>query len=318
MNDARADLDATRGFARPRVAIIGATGFIGNTILTSLTSQHLDVCALVRRRDRLPGTVDIVEARQGILDDKALGRALEGADFVINAASYTGDDVDAQYLVNAEGGERVARAASRAGVTRLIYVSTFGVYGRAFTPGIDETATPTPGSTLSASRLQAEEATLEYGGIVLRPALVLGAGDRWVLPKYITLLQLAGPLLNSSNALTSTVNKRGVAAVVSEMLRSTRLQHEIYHVAEQLPVDLRDVARTIAPDLLQTAIRRQAGIDSNDLAQQLGITADKLHFALNDTSISTERLHSEFPGSLLDQPRLTAEDVAWYRAARNH
>jgi uncharacterized protein YbjT (DUF2867 family) len=105
-----------------RVAVTGATGFIGGALATALADDGHDVTALTRHPDTYEGAGRPVHADIG--DPTSLRRALEGQE-----AAY--------YLVHSlavvdfaerdrEGANAFAAAATSAGVTQVIYLGGLG------------------------------------------------------------------------------------------------------------------------------------------------------------------------------------------------
>ena len=119
-----------------KVLVTGATGFIGGNLARQLWRRGDKVRALVR-----PGSNNLtidgtgIEAVSGdILDRNSVVRAAQGCEAVFHcAAAYTFWSRDPQtvYRTNVEGTANVLAAASRAGVSRLVYTSTVSTVGLA-------------------------------------------------------------------------------------------------------------------------------------------------------------------------------------------
>jgi uncharacterized protein YbjT (DUF2867 family) len=106
-----------------KVAVFGATGFIGSALLPVLTSRH-EVIGVSRQPPRpdSPGGVRWLEA--DVLDAEAVRAALEGVD----AAYYLVHSLGARDFEERDlrAAENVARAAERSGVRRLVYLGGLG------------------------------------------------------------------------------------------------------------------------------------------------------------------------------------------------
>lgn len=105
-----------------KVLITGATGRLGRTLSSSLTSAGHAVTGLSRR----PRPSGDVEGRTAdIATGDGLDTALDGADSVIHLASapYRGSYTDA---VEIEGTRRLLDTAERAGVRHVVYTSIVG------------------------------------------------------------------------------------------------------------------------------------------------------------------------------------------------
>lgn len=129
-----------------KVVITGGAGFIGRATVERLADRGDEVVALVRDLDRAKHLVR-PGVRLAINDLKsvaALKAQMQGADAVIHAAgSYRvgirANERDAMWEANVGATERVLDAAIAAGVKRIVYVSTNGIFGDTHGVQVDET-----------------------------------------------------------------------------------------------------------------------------------------------------------------------------------
>jgi nucleoside-diphosphate-sugar epimerase len=124
-----------------RVAITGATGFLGSHLAQVLAARGVDVVGVVR--DPAKGawleSERIALRKADLADPEALADAFSGVDAVVaNAALAAGwaRPSDREFLdANVVGTANTLAAARAAGVRRVVYVSTIAVYQtRAFRP----------------------------------------------------------------------------------------------------------------------------------------------------------------------------------------
>ena len=219
------------------VLLTGATGFIGGAAARVLREKpEISLSTLVRGR----GKPDL--AQPG-----TLAGLCDGVDTVVHAASYVGDDAEQCAVVNDVGTAALVAEARRAGVRRIVYVSTAAVYGlgphRGERPGDLE---PRPVSALSRSRLAAERHVLAAGGVVLRPHLVFGDGDKWFVPNVIRLRTALGGWLGGESARLSTIHVGDLARLIAGVVATDVPPGTILHANHPEPVEMRTVLEVVS------------------------------------------------------------------------
>lgn len=148
------------------VLVTGATGFTGGHLARSLAASGYRVRALVRSVERARDlTTSGVEIVPGDLTVPAsMDRALEGVAVVFNIAAVyreAGLPGSVYTAVNAEAVGSLIRAASRAGVRRVVQCSTVGVHGDVEHPPANEDAPLRPGDAYQESKLEGERLARE-------------------------------------------------------------------------------------------------------------------------------------------------------------
>lgn len=126
-----------------RVLVTGGTGFVGPHLVAALMAAGHHVRLAVRSADDTAlSNVHVERVAVGAIGRETdWTRALDGIDAVVHAAARahvmteTAPDPDALYRsVNVEGTRTLASAAARAGVGRIVFLSTVKVLGDA-SPG---------------------------------------------------------------------------------------------------------------------------------------------------------------------------------------
>ena len=136
-------------------------------------------------------------------------------DGVIHAASYVGRGATTCEAVNTAGTDALVHAARAEGVGKIVQIGTAAVHGRGPHRNATPASTPTrPESVVSVTRLAGEQQVRAAGGIVVRPHLVYGAGDRWVIPALARLIIGAGMSVGDPVAVHSLVHVADLARVV--------------------------------------------------------------------------------------------------------
>ena len=167
--------------SRGLVLVTGAGGSLGATLVPALQHDGWRVRALVHRRpvvaadECVPGDVQ---------DPGSLDAAAEGVDAVLHAAAVTHARAARRYVeVNVRGTEHVVRSARRAGVRRLLLVSS-----RALGEG---------GGAYSDSKRRSESVVLSAGlpTTIVRLPEVYGAGSREGIDRIIAAARGGRPIL---------------------------------------------------------------------------------------------------------------------------
>ena len=168
---------------------------------------------------------------------------MRDTDVVFHCVSYVGTDHDQCRLVNEVGTRNITQAVQKSGAAALIYVSTAGVYGRGPLRGAGEGAALAPLSIASASRLFAEQEITAVSGIVLRPHLLYGVGDRWVVPLLCAAANSEDTRLRMSEALTSVLSVDELAQQLWAIATQKRIQlSRVYNADHGVPQSMREIA----------------------------------------------------------------------------
>lgn len=154
------------------IAITGATGFVGQTLLNRALEQGFQVRALARRDQ--PARAGLTWVRGDLADTAALALLVEGAEAVIHVAGVANAPDPAGFEDgNVTGTLNVVEAAKQAGVRRFINVSSLS----AREPQL---------SAYGASKAKAEKLVKASGldWTTVRPPWIYGPGDRETLDMF--------------------------------------------------------------------------------------------------------------------------------------
>lgn len=216
--------ESTQQKAETLHLVTGASGFIGRALVTRLAKLP---GARVRGayRSVVARVAEGVEACQigGLDADTDWTVALDGVDVVIHCASRVhvmrdkeSDPLIAYRRTNVAGTLHLARAASRAGCRRFVFVSSIKVNGESTPPGqpFSEASLPAPRDPYGQSKLEAEQALLALASevgmqvVVVRPPLVYGPGVKANFRAMMGWLARGVPL-----PLGAIDNRRSVVAL---------------------------------------------------------------------------------------------------------
>ena len=103
-----------------KIAVIGATGFVGSSIVRELVYRNHQVLGISRKAD-LAGTERLQYLAVDIFNQEVLAEALKGYDVVVNAF-FSGFQVPEVYNTFLSGLVSIQNAVKLAGVSRLVVI----------------------------------------------------------------------------------------------------------------------------------------------------------------------------------------------------
>ncbi len=192
------------------IAVTGATGFIGGTLVRALRACGWTVRALVRRDHSALAAAGVETVRGSLADAGSLRALAENADAVVHVAGATKAPSGRAFLaVNAAGTARMAAAADSAGCRRFLLVSSLA----AREPQL---------SAYAASKRAGEQAlarlALRLDTAIVRPPAVYGPGDRMTLPFFRQLARPRPLIPGRADARFSLLYVDDLAALIVRLL----------------------------------------------------------------------------------------------------
>ncbi|MBT3141279.1 complex I NDUFA9 subunit family protein [Phaeobacter gallaeciensis] len=178
------------------VTIYGGSGFVGRYIARRMASEGWRVRVAVRRPNEAMhvkpyGVVGQVEpVLCNVRDDASVAAALKGADAVVNCVGILNERGKNGFdSVQVDGAERIARAAAKAGVLRMVHLSAIG-------------ADAESDSDYLRSKAEGEAAVLKHmpQAMILRPSVIFGPEDQF-FNRFAGMTRL-GPILAAPGAET--------------------------------------------------------------------------------------------------------------------
>ena len=218
------------------VAVTGASGFLGSALCRALAAKGFEVRALVRDPARFTGPPG-VRALHCELPDGIDEAALAGASALVHCAYATREtDLARARRVNEEGTRRLLEASRRAGVPRVIFVST--VAASAAAPNY-----------YARSKHALEGIFDPTRDAIVRPGLVIGKGGHGLFQQLLDNVQRLGvvPVFGGGRQPLQTVHVDDVCEAIVRILE--RDLRGAFNVAEPDPPTFSGFLRMLAERL---------------------------------------------------------------------
>lgn len=310
-----------------RALVTGADGFVGRVVCERLLAAGWSVTAAVRGTAR-PLACGAVRWAGGAIEDADWDAVLPGHDAVVHLAARVpegrGRDDDAAFRrTNVEATARLAQAAARAGVRRMVLASTVKVHGEGDAAArLSEDSPIAPADPYARSKRDAEAAlhqvaaTTGLQAAVVRPCVVYGSGVRGNLLRLMASVDRGLPLPFAGLAnRRSLVSVWSLADLFARCADDPRAAGATFVAADDPPLSTPELVRALAaalgvrprlvrvPSLLWAIGARMpaAGGMVRRLAGSLEV----------DASLARARLGWQ-PAVTLDEG--LARTVRWYRA----
>lgn len=212
-----------------KIFVTGATGFIGSHLVKRLLQSKHELCCLVRKIS--PAVVDLerlgVDVCLGDITDKpSIIRGMKGCTRVFHLAglySFWEPRKHDFREVNIGGSRNVMEAVLETGVSKVVHVSTVGIFGRPVDSPFREDTPPGPvrfgeyfktkyeGDRIVWDLYRREQLPV----VVVYPAAVLGPGDHQATGKYImSLIRRRMPATAFTGSVLTFVHVRDVVEVI--------------------------------------------------------------------------------------------------------
>ncbi len=323
--------------AEMRIAVTGATGFIGSHVVEALCARGHEVVCLARNPEKAR-VLDGLALRvvYGDLDSpEALASLVKGQDAVIHLAGLTkAPRLDEFVRVNVGGTERLIEAIRRScpDLGRLVYFSSAETMGPS--PGgsaLTEDVAPKPFSAYAKSKVMAEKC---LDGIrdkvavtIVRPPAVYGPRDRDVAILFRLLSRGLQPVV-SPTPVFSVIYVKNLAEGICKAIESPLRGARSYFFTDGAPWSWFDfgclIARALGKKPLQLriplfvvrAIAHAAGFITTITGKSGILSREKIEEMIRSWVVSDARARTELGYS----PRFSteqgiAETATWYRQA---
>jgi len=315
-----------------KVLVTGATGLIGRALCPLLRSRGFAVRAAVRGRAALAADIEVATI-------DALGpathwsAAVSGADAIVHLAGRAHvlgdvgpDEAATVHAMNVEATAHLARAATRAGVRRFVFVSTAKVHGEQNVggPWIEQDP-PAPQDLYAQSKWEAEQTLTQLSRtsalevVILRPPLVYGPGVKANFLRLLRTVDRGLPVpLGAIRNRRSLVYVDNLADAIATCLDRPAAANRTFLVSDGEDVSTPELIRRVA-----AALDRPARLVSVPLwmlrvgARMLGRSADFERLA-GDLAVDASAIRRDLRWQPLHSMQAGLEATAkWYRSVGN-
>lgn len=197
-----------------KVAVIGATGFVGKQVVNELSNRGYTVTAIARDTSKVEAKDNVTAISADVNNVDELAKVLEGSDAVINTFNpgWTNPNLYDDFL---NGSRNIEKAVERSGVKRFITVGGAGslfIDGNQLVDGPDFPADIKPGATAARDYLNEIKKNETLDWTFFSPAIEMHPGTAGVrVGTYRTALE--NPVFNEEGRSILSVEDVAVALV---------------------------------------------------------------------------------------------------------
>ncbi len=188
---------------------------------------------------------------------ETLGRIVAGIDVIVHVASLFrySSSWDDLYAVNVEGTKHLCQAAVEAGVSKLVLISSAGVYGVPGSLPVSEDNPVNPSNAYEQSKFEQEQMALQICAqsqldlIILRPAPIYGPRNRYGIGTILRMVALGQfPIISKNlNTLVPLVHVTDVVGAALHLLSIPTAIDEIYNVVDDSTYRKYELFSNMAP-----------------------------------------------------------------------
>lgn len=264
------------------ILVTGATGFIGQHLVSALLEQRASVTVLSRR-----SPPEGVQKYKTVVGDLMLPVTLEGIcdgmDIVFHLGGYAhavdqldGKGEEINWQVTVEGTRVLVEQSLKAGVARFLFFSSVKAMGEGGEACFDEAAEGQAVSSYGKSKHEAEQLVLEanrqgLSSTVLRLPMVYGPGCKGNLPRMIQAVARGRfPPLPETGNKRSMVDVRDVVQAALLAATSPVAASKVYIVTDGQAYSTRQIYEWICAALQRPVPRWTVPLPLLRLASHIG------------------------------------------------
>lgn len=311
----------TQTLSGTRVAVTGATGFIGRRLVRALLQiPDSRLTLLVRSTSRLEGLQDPrVTLRIAPLDepDRLVDALADGVDYIFHLAGLTRARDLATYMrTNREGTVSLARAVAGEASTlrRFVHVGSLAAVGPAPDGGaVGELSQPAPRTWYGASKLASEQALAEVLSperfVVARPPAVYGPGERDLFALFKAVQRGIAPVVGSPRKAFSFVYVDDLVEALIRLAVAPEAAGNTFFVAHSEVRTQADLVSGIASALGRRPVRLPIPHAAIAVPAALGTLAQR--FLRRPPLLTMQRLREITPRRWVCDPSRMERALGW-------
>jgi dihydroflavonol-4-reductase len=229
-----------------KIFITGATGFIGTHLVRRLAQTEHKLYCLVRKTSNIHylKELGVTLITGDVTDRDSLLQGMKSCNWVVNLAniySFWEPDNRVFRLVNVEGTRNVLESALETGVSKVLHISTAGIYGKpADSPFTEESPVgPVRFSQYFQTKYEGDLIAWEFFEkkrlplLMVYPGGVLGPGDPKATGKYIDdLINRRLPARVFEDSVLTWVHVKDVAEAIVKALEKKNNLGEKYLIGK--------------------------------------------------------------------------------------
>ena len=301
----------------PRIALTGATGFLGGAVLEEALARGMVVDALTRRAQ--PRRDGVTWMRGDLADRDALDELMLGAEVAIHVAGVVNTPDAAEFVAgNVDGTLAALEAAKAAGVPRFVFVSSLSAR---------EPQLSAYGASKARAELLVKASGLDW--TIVRPPWIYGPGDRDTLDMF-KAARLGVVPVPGNGGRASMIHVHDLARLLIDLIPGGEyVTHRVFE-----PDDGRargwshiEIARAMGKavcgrrgvplPLPPLAMRGAARVDRLLRGRSAKLTADRVGYMLHPDWVVSATMR---PPRAIWRPHIPTPDglaqtAAWYRQA---